>query len=59
MGEEVTATVTYKLWENVLSRAEIRWDHAGVQSWDTNSLQELFLRAKLAGTRTPFCWRLT
>jgi len=25
---EVTATVQYDLWKNVLSRAEVRWDHA-------------------------------
>jgi hypothetical protein len=27
-AEELTATVQYALWANVLSRAEIRWDHA-------------------------------
>ena len=27
-GEEVTATVQYNLWANVISRAEFRWDHA-------------------------------
>jgi hypothetical protein len=26
-GEEVTATVQYQLWANVLSRVEFRWDH--------------------------------
>ena len=26
-GEEVTATVAYNLWANVVTRAEIRWDH--------------------------------
>jgi hypothetical protein len=26
-AEELTATVQYSLWANVLSRAEIRWDH--------------------------------
>jgi len=26
--EEVTATVQYQLWANVLSRVEFRWDHA-------------------------------
>jgi len=26
-GEEVTATVQYNLWANVISRAEFRWDH--------------------------------
>ncbi len=27
-GEEVTVDVAYNLWANVLSRAEVRWDHA-------------------------------
>jgi hypothetical protein len=27
-GEEITATVEYDLWANVVSRAEFRWDHA-------------------------------
>jgi hypothetical protein len=27
-GEEVTATVAYNLWANVLTRAEFRWDHS-------------------------------
>ena len=26
-GEEVTATVAYNLWANVLTRLEVRWDH--------------------------------
>jgi hypothetical protein len=26
-AEEVTATVSYQLWANVLSRVEFRWDH--------------------------------
>jgi len=26
-GEEVTATIEYDLWANVVSRAEFRWDH--------------------------------
>ncbi len=26
-GEEVTATVQYDLWANVVTRAEVRWDH--------------------------------
>jgi hypothetical protein len=25
---ELTATVQYDLWKNVLSRLELRWDHA-------------------------------
>jgi hypothetical protein len=32
-AEEVTATVSYQLWANVLSRAEIRWDHAEHGTW--------------------------
>jgi hypothetical protein len=27
-AEAITATVQYQLWANVLSRAEVRWDHA-------------------------------
>ena len=27
-GEEVTATIEYDLWANVVSRLEFRWDHA-------------------------------
>jgi hypothetical protein len=26
-GEELTATVQYNLWANVISRVEVRWDH--------------------------------
>jgi hypothetical protein len=26
-GEEVTGTIQYNLWANVISRAELRWDH--------------------------------
>ena len=26
-GEEITGTVTYNLWANVVTRAEVRWDH--------------------------------
>ena len=26
-GEEITATLTYNLWANVVSRVEARWDH--------------------------------
>jgi hypothetical protein len=26
-GEEVTATISYNLWANVISRLEFRWDH--------------------------------
>jgi Putative beta-barrel porin-2, OmpL-like. bbp2 len=34
-GEELTGTVQYNLWANVISRAEVRWDHA-----DTGGLGE-------------------
>jgi hypothetical protein len=34
--QELTGTITYKLWENVLSRAEIRWDHTCVPAWDNS-----------------------
>ncbi len=27
-GEELTATASYALWANVLSRVEVRWDHS-------------------------------
>jgi hypothetical protein len=27
-GEELTATLSYNLWENVLTRVEFRWDHS-------------------------------
>jgi hypothetical protein len=47
-AEELTATVQYNLWANVISRAEVRWDHtehfngfganaAGVPSGTTTS----------------------
>jgi hypothetical protein len=36
-GEEVTATVQYQLWANVLSRVEFRWDHYGVDAYGYNS----------------------
>jgi hypothetical protein len=32
-GEEVTATVQYQLWANVLSRVEFRWDRFGVNAY--------------------------
>jgi hypothetical protein len=32
-GEEVTATVQYQLWANVLSRVEFRWDRFGVNAF--------------------------
>jgi hypothetical protein len=36
-GEEVTATVQYQLWANVLSRVEFRWDRFGVNAFGYNS----------------------
>jgi hypothetical protein len=33
-GEELTATVQYALWANVLSRVELRWDHNTAKSFD-------------------------
>ena len=32
-GEEVTGTVQYQLWANVLSRVEFRWDHYGIDAF--------------------------
>jgi hypothetical protein len=31
--QELTATVEYDLWANVVSRMELRWDHAGSGVW--------------------------
>lgn len=36
-GEEVTATVAYNLWANVISRAEFRWDHVDTGTAFSNS----------------------
>jgi hypothetical protein len=45
---ELTATASYKLWENVLSRAEIRWDKAGTRAWDdTGRRNEVLLALNL------------
>ena len=35
--QELTGTVQYQLWANVLSRLEIRWDHAPVKAWDNGN----------------------
>jgi hypothetical protein len=41
-GEEVTLTAAYNLWENVVSRVELRWNHAdtgtpnGYPGYDSN-----------------------
>jgi hypothetical protein len=37
--QELTGTIQYKLWENVLSRLEIRWDHAPGAAWDNRPNQ--------------------
>ena len=39
-GEELTATVQYNLWANVISRAEIRWDHAFTNNHPFNAQQD-------------------
>jgi hypothetical protein len=36
-GEEITATIQYNLWANVISRAEFRWDHADSGTAFSNS----------------------
>jgi hypothetical protein len=36
-AEEVTATVSYQLWANVLSRVELRWDHVDNAAFDTDT----------------------
>ncbi len=46
-GEEVTATLQYNLWANVISRAEFRWDHAdsGTAFSNTGGCADSFLLA--------------
>src|ERR1017187_130113 len=36
-ADEVTATVQYQLWANVLSRVEFRWDHVDKNAFGYNS----------------------
>ena len=37
-ADEFTATASYKIWDNVLSRVEFRWDHVEHYSaWDNTS----------------------
>jgi hypothetical protein len=48
--EAATATVSYQLWANVLSRVELRWDHANSGAFDnsptgTNIHRNAFLLA--------------
>jgi hypothetical protein len=44
-GEEFTATASYQLWANVLSRVELRWDRAGVQAYNANDTRSEFMVA--------------
>ena len=46
-GEEVTATLQYNLWANVISRAEFRWDHidSGTAFSNTGGCADSFLLA--------------
>jgi len=46
-GEEVTATIQYNLWANVISRAEFRWDHvdSGKAFANNNANADSFLLA--------------
>src|ERR1017187_1047900 len=44
--EEVTATIEYDLWANVVSRAEFRWDHGESGRWFNNG-------SGPSGTGTP------
>jgi hypothetical protein len=39
-GEEITATVEYDLWANVVSRAEFRWDHTEHGTYFNNNNTE-------------------
>jgi hypothetical protein len=36
-GEEVTATLQYNLWANVISRLEVRWDHIDSGTYFANN----------------------
>jgi len=45
-GEEVTATIQYDLWANVVSRLEFRWDHLeSNRAFYDNSYQNAYLLA--------------
>jgi hypothetical protein len=44
-GVEVTETVTYQLWKNVVSRLEFRWDHASDADAYGSGLDNAFLLA--------------
>ncbi len=49
MGEEITATVQYDLWANVVSRLEFRWDHIESSNYayqyNANNTENAFLLA--------------
>ena len=52
-AQEITATVQYALWANVLTRLEFRWDHSnntsyGYTSNAGNNYQNAFLLAAQA-----------
>ena len=52
-GEEVTATLQYNLWANVISRAELRWDHTdtgGAFSNNGSNADSFLLAANLIYT---------
>ncbi|HEY4414507.1 MAG TPA: outer membrane beta-barrel protein [Verrucomicrobiae bacterium] len=51
-GEELTATVAYNLWANVISRAEFRWDHmdSGTGFADGNSANSFIAAVNLIYT---------
>jgi len=52
-GEEITATIQYNLWANVISRAEFRWDHldsGGAFSNDNTRADSFILAANLIYT---------
>jgi hypothetical protein len=36
-AEEITATIQYQLWANVLSRLEFRWDHVDSNAFGASS----------------------
>ncbi len=45
-GEEVTATIEYNLWANVVSRAEVRWDHTEIGTqYSRNDTESAYLAA--------------
>jgi len=46
LGEEITATVQYDLWANVVSRVELRWDHVEHgTAYNANNTESAYLVA--------------